>query len=225
MPFCQQRKFISALIHSLHSDCLGSPALCLFASDYRNNWVMEMRSFKGDGAKIWEDSSVCISWPFVPVIRFSLIWVLRAPSTWAHLLLLNVCVCMHIGTLSVVGVCAPTCLEHFHGSVCPRGLRGFCSGAVITGQGSFCPLHVPSAARCTVQKSTHIGEHRCVMTRHAGRVRGAKFQGPTHEWKNRKCVRPNVQTDDLTGWKLLFDCVHCCTIFNSTDSFYTKYTL
>lgn len=54
----------------------------------------------------------------------------------------------------VVGVCVLNCLEHFQSSVCPRGLRGFRSGAVITGQGSFCPLHVPSAARCTVQKKT-----------------------------------------------------------------------
>lgn len=36
----------------------------------------------------------------------------------------------------------------------PRGFRGFRNSAVITGHVSFCPLHVPSAARCTVQ-NTH----------------------------------------------------------------------
>lgn len=33
-------------------------------------------------------------------------------------------------------------------------VRGFRNSAVITGHVSFCPLHVPSAARCTVQ-NTH----------------------------------------------------------------------
>ncbi|XP_075944608.1 dual specificity protein phosphatase 22-B-like isoform X1 [Anarhichas minor] len=48
-------------------------------------------------------------------------------------LCLSVCVCVCVCVLCVcVCVCKLTCLEHFQSSVCPRGLRGFCSGAVIT---------------------------------------------------------------------------------------------
>lgn len=58
------------------------------------------------------------------------------------------------------------CLECFQSSACPRGLRGFRSGAVITGQGSFCPVHIPSAARCTVQKNKKIKKKNTHTRRH-----------------------------------------------------------
>ncbi|KAM9479168.1 dual specificity protein phosphatase 22-B-like [Salvelinus alpinus] len=52
-------------------------------------------------------------------------------------------------------------LEDSCGSVCPRGPRGFCGGAVISGQSSFCPLgpwahHQLSARHCPPKEMTYL---------------------------------------------------------------------
>lgn len=109
--------------------------------------------------------------------------------------------CLHLSGLCA---CNLTCLEHFQDSVCPRGLRGFCSGAVIPGRGGFCPLHVPSAARCTTQHThthasteTNTSKHRYVVTYHMGRARGARFQGLSHrKWETRSEFSSSFQTND-----------------------------
>lgn len=117
----------------------------------------------------------------------------------------------------MVGVCVLTCLEYFQSSVCPRGLRGFCSGAVITGQGSFCPVHVPSAARCTVQKTkkakhsclhTHTHTCRYVFTCLPYRVREAGFRGLPICWETGSVFKQ--VTSEVKNFY-----TNCCTIHSA----------
>ena len=118
---------------------------------------------------------------------------------------LCVCVCICACVFdSVVSLYTITCLEHFQHTLRPRGLRGFCSGAVITGQGSFCPLCVPSAARCTLQ-NTHTHTQKQYSLAVSWPVlpsgsEGYKFQGPSHPSGKRKCV----ETGEPTRRKVLF---------------------